>query len=244
MNSIDQYLHVALERLQSSVTAQRTAVETAAKIVSDALQAGRFLYAFGTGHSHLLAEEIFYRAGGLARSAAILDEALMLHESATQSSILERQIERAAAILDRYPIGPGDVLVIASNSGRNAVPVEMALIAAGRGIRTIALTSLAHSRAFDSRHPSGKKLFEVAEIVLDNFADPGDASLEVPGMPRRMGPLSTLTGAFLINAIVVRSVELAVAQGCIPEVYASSNSDVAGWNERLIASYRDRIRHL
>src|SRR5205085_8126865 len=121
-----------------------------------------------TGHSHLLAEEIFYRAGGLARACPILDTRLMLHENAIQATYDEREEGYGATILDRYPVAAGDVLVVASNSGRNSVPIDLALEAQRRGLRTVAITNLAHSRAWPSRHNSGKTLAEVADLTLDN----------------------------------------------------------------------------
>jgi uncharacterized phosphosugar-binding protein len=244
MNAIDRYRDVVLRQLDVALSDQRLTLEAAAARVALALTEKRFLYAFGTGHSHMLAEEIFYRAGGLARACAILDPPLMLHESASASSQREQTPGVAAALLSQYPITQGDVLVIASNSGRNAVPIEMALTARERGITTIAITSLLHSQAFPSRHPSGKRLFEVADIVLDNAGVPGDASIELPGLPRKVGPTSTLVGAFLLNALVVRAIEQALESGHSPEVYASSNADVPGWNESLIAQFRSQIRHL
>lgn len=244
MSALDRYHQVVVQQLDTALASQRPALEAAAELLAAALAADRYLYAFGTGHSHLLAEEIFYRAGGLARAAAILDPPLMLHEGAAESSDRERRSGYAAELLARYPLAPGDVLVIASNSGRNAVPVEMALAARERGLHTIAITSLAHSRAFASRHPSGQRLFEVAELVLDNGGVVGDAALDLAGLPRQVGPTSTLVGAFLLNALVVRAIELALARGHVPEVYASSNADVPGWNEALVARYRGRLRHL
>lgn len=244
MNALDRYLDIALAQIRTATGSQRPALESAAGLVADALVAGRFLYAFGTGHSHMLAEEPFYRAGGLARACAIFDPPLMLHEGAAASSKHEQQPGRAAQLLDRYPITQGDVLVIASNSGRNAVPIEMALTARERGVKTIAITSLQHSQAFASRHASGQRLFELADITLDNAGVVGDAALELPGLPRKVGPTSTLTGALLLNLVVVRAIELALERGHVPDVYASSNADVPGWNESLIARYQGQIRHL
>jgi len=244
MNAIDHYHAIVQSQISLSLTSQREALESAASMVAEALMAGRFLYAFGTGHSHMLAEEIFYRAGGLARSCAILDPPLMLHESASASSQREQQTGMAAVLLDRYPVHRGDVLLIASNSGRNSVTIDLALLARERGLRTVAVTSLQHSRAFASRHPSGKRLFEIADVVLDNAGVPGDAALDLKGLPRKVGPTSTIIGALLVNAMVARAIERALESGVMPEVYASSNADVPGWNDALIARYRERIRHL
>jgi uncharacterized phosphosugar-binding protein len=124
------------------------------------------------------------------------------------------------------------------------VPIEMALLARERGLGTIAITSLAHSRAFASRHPSGRHLFEVADLVLDNLAVAGDAALSLPGLPQRVAPTSTLLGVFLLNLVVLGAIEHTLAAGHIPEIYASSNADAPGWNESLIRDFRHRIRHL
>jgi uncharacterized phosphosugar-binding protein len=244
MNAIDDYCRLVAYQLQAGLQQQRAPLEAAAAMVARALMADGFLYVFGTGHSHLLAEEVFYRAGGLARAAAILDPALMLHQDAVASSQHERQTGYAREVLARYPLRVGDVLVIASNSGRNAVPIEMALLARERGLETIAITSLAHSRAFASRHPSGKHLSDVADLVLDNLAVAGDAALHLPGLTHPVGPTSTLLGVFLLNLVVLGAIENALAAGHIPEVYASSNADAPEWNEALIQRFRDRIRHL
>ena len=244
MNAIDAFHALVTRQIHDVVASQRDALESAAALVADALCTDRFLYAFGTGHSHMLAEEIFYRAGGLARAAAILDPPLMLHVGAAASSKQEQQTGYAAQLLDRYPVQAGDVLVLASNSGRNAVPIEMALEARARGLKTIAFTSLAHSQAFTSRHPSGKRLFELADVVLDNGGVVGDAALELPGLPRKVGPTSSITGILLLELVVVRAIELALARGHVPDVYASSNADVPGWNESLLSRYQGRIRHL
>jgi uncharacterized phosphosugar-binding protein len=243
-NTTDQYCAIITAQMQQALQNQRAAIETAAIYAADALATDHFLYVFGTGHSHMLAEEVFYRAGGLARAAAVLDPPLMLHQSAVESSTIERTEGYARRILSGYTLSAGDILVIASNSGRNAVPIEMALEARARGVRTIAITSVAHSKAFPSRHTSGKHLHELTDVVLDNLAVPGDAALTLPGMPRNIGPTSTLLGVFLLNLVVVRAIELAVGRGHVPDVYASSNADVPGWNETLTAKYRDRIRHL
>ena len=121
MKAYDLYAAEVRRQLLLVETTQRAAIEEAARWVADALRADRFLWAFGTGHSHMVAEEIFYRAGGLARGAPILDPALMLHDNAIEATYLEREAGRAEAILKAYPIQAGDVLVVASNGGRNEI---------------------------------------------------------------------------------------------------------------------------
>jgi uncharacterized phosphosugar-binding protein len=230
--------------LARAFTEQAEALENAAQRIADAMARGGLLYTFGTGHAHLLAEELFYRAGGLVRVCPMLDERLMLHLSASRSTDWERQAGVAAEVLARYPVGENDVLLVISNSGRNTAPVEMALLAKARGAQVIALTNLAHSQGATPRNPHGKRLFEVAGLVLDNAGIPGDALL-----PRRdgsrVGPTSTAIGAALLQAVVCRVAELADAAGAALDCFASSNIDGGdAVNAGYIARYHDRIPHL
>lgn len=238
------YYQIILETLASVWESQQPSLETAAGWIADALASDRCLYLFGTGHSHLLSLELFYRAGGLAQAAPILEESLMLHESASGSSEREREEGFAARILQRYPVAPGDVLLVASNSGRNAVPIEMTLEAKARGLKTIALTSLTHSRSVLSRHTSGARLFEVADLSLDNGAVVGDASVTLPGTEACMGPTSTIIGSFLVNALALEAATLAIQRGWTPAIYTSANGDGGDRNAELLCRFRDRLPHL
>lgn len=228
--------------------AERTnaeAMDRAADLIAEALANGGLLHTFGTGHGHLLAEELFYRAGSLAAINAILDPSLMLHVSATGSTAVERLSGYAEPLLDRYSVKAGDVLLIASNSGRNSVPIEMALAAQARGLKVIALTSLAHSRSQLSRHPSGKRLYEIADVVLDNCGEIGDAAIEIEGLPGKIGATSTVIGAAILHALVCKVVEKMLERGIVPPVTLSAN--VSGgdeYNARVLNEYRSRIRHL
>ena len=125
MSAYDQFVSVARSQFDRVADTQRTAITTAGNWLADSLAGNGFLYAFGTGHSHMVAEEIFYRAGHLARAVPILEETLMMHLNAIEATYLEREQGRAKAILDQYPVKAGDLLVVASNGGRNAVPIEM-----------------------------------------------------------------------------------------------------------------------
>ena len=135
-------------------------------------------------------------------------------------------------------------MFVASNSGRNPVPIEMALAARERGLKVIAITSKRHSAEFASRHSSDKKLADVADLVIDNCGVPGDACVAVPGLPHHVGATSTTTGALIINLIMVQAITRAAAAGAKLEVYASSNTDADGYNQALVAKYKPLIRHL
>jgi uncharacterized phosphosugar-binding protein len=224
MRGAEQYLTEALALAGRAVETQLPAVREAAEVVADALSAGNQFWAFGTGHSHVIAEELYGRAGGLAEVRAVLEPGLMLHEGLLKSSLLERLGGLAEVLLQVNEIRAGDVLLIASNSGRNAVPVEFAVGAREAGAKVIALTSLAHSTAVSSRAPGGLRLFEVADVVIDNCGVPGDALIEVEGSPERTGSTSTMVGALLVQALTVEVVTLLTERGQAPNVLRSLNA--------------------
>lgn len=240
-----QYLRRASEvLLRAAEDEQANLVEASTRIV-DRLTRGGLIHTFGTGHSHLMAEEVFYRAGGSARVNPLLVDALMLHVSASGSSALERQTGLAAELLETHPMQSDDVLIVASNSGGNAVSVELAALARQRGVLVIALTSLNHARSQQGRSGADSRLHEQADIVLDNHGAPGDACLPVPGSDAVVGPTSTVVGAALLNALMAEVTFQMVARGLDPEIFASANT--SGGDERnaaLLSRYRSHIRAL
>ncbi len=218
-------------------------LDAAAGQCAKTLMNGGWIYVFGTGHSHMLAEEMFYRAGGLVRVKPILEDGLMLHAGAAKSTELERLPGYAGILLDEYNVQTGDTLIIASNSGRNAVCIEMALGAAARGAAVIALTSIEHSSRTAARHPSGKRLFEAAGIILDNGGCCGDASVDFGD--RRAAPTSTVIGAVLLNMLQCSVIELLQEAGAPVELYASSNIDGGERiNQEYISKYKGIIKGL
>lgn len=242
MNAIDTYTQ-NVERTLQNLQSQRVVLEQAALWLSETLRAGGLLYVAGAGHSHMLAEEVFYRAGGLAAVYPLLEPLLMLHEGAVKSSSAERLEGFAKLLLDDTDLGPKDLLVVASNSGRNAFPIELVFEAKARGCKTVALTSLEHSRSVTSRHGSGKRLFEAADLVLDSGVPYGDATLELPGLATKVGPVSSLAGIYLMNALVVRAVELCLEAGFIPDVFVSAN--VQGGEQPLdLKRWQARVKRL
>lgn len=225
-----------------SFARQTAALRQAADLFARTVERGGMVHLFGTGHSHLLAEEIYSRAGGLMPVNVSESAPLMLHEDAVASGQWERLSGVAAILLEHADIDPhADTLVVISNSGVNATPVEAAEWASARGAPVIALTSLAHSRAVPSRAPSGKKLYEVAAVVLDNFGAPGDALVEVaPGL--RTGATSDIIGAFLLHIVVVGAVAQLVAHGIEPPVLLSANVPEAhARNQTRLAQYAGRL---
>ena len=231
------YFDAVLELLKTLSVTQRDAIEEAGRLCAEAVKSGGLIHIFGTGHSHILAEEMYARAGGLTPVNAILASDLMLHEGGLRSSDLERLSGMAAAILEHEPVRAGDVMIVASNSGRNAAPVEMAELARERGLKVVAITSLQHAKASTSRAPDGKRLFEVADVVIDNGGLPGDAILPMPGGPpgARMAATSTVIGAAIVQAITAETVARLAAEGIEPPVLISANVDGSrDYNQRQL----------
>ena len=218
-----RYLAVTQELLARLVDHEWPNISAAADLLADALERGGTVHAFGTGHSHMLAEELFYRAGGLVRVSPMLFEGLMLHASAPLSTALERLPGLAAALLDDHPIAPGDVLIIASNSGGNAVTSQLAQLARSAGVPVVALTSLRHATSTAARASGFPRLHEVADVVIDNGGCVGDAAIRIEGFDSSVAPTSTVVGAAILNAVAAEAVERLVARGHAPAVYTSSN---------------------
>ncbi|MBQ6898547.1 MAG: SIS domain-containing protein [Clostridia bacterium] len=235
-----------LMRILSEVKEQQmSAIDKCSGVFAEALKNDRTIFLFGTGHSHMLAEELFYRAGGLVKLQPVLETSLMLHESASKSTEIERLQGYAEILFNSYNMKKDDVIVIASNSGRNGIPVDMALLSKEKGLTVIALTSINHSKAGASRHKSGKRLFEIADIVLDNMGELGDASVEFPELGRKACPTSTSVGAAILHAVVAGTIEKMLQNGITPEVFSSSNVDGGdAVNEAFIEKYKGRIKSL
>lgn len=220
-------------------------IEAAARAVADTLENGGRIHTFGTGHSHMLAEEIFYRAGGLVNVNPILETGLMLHESASKSTALERLEGYGEILFDMHGIKTEDILFLFSNSGRNGVAIDLALIAKERGVRTVVITNMEHTVQGKSRHSSGKKLYELGTIVIDNCGCVGDASIEISEIGRNVAPTSTAAGAIILNAIEARTVEMMVNDGYVPEVFSSSNVDGGDEiNDAFVKKYIKEIKSL
>jgi uncharacterized phosphosugar-binding protein len=201
------------------------------------------VFIFGCSHAGILAEEVFYRTGGLAVINPIFFPGFMLNtRPITMTSQLERLDGLGKILVKENRLKKGDVLIIHSVSGRNNVPVEMAEEAKALGVKTIAVTNIAYSSAVTSRHPSGKRLFEVCDIVIDNKGCVGDAAVTLEGLPEKIGPTSTACGAALINALVIETVGKMLEEGKIPPVFLSANLDGGDeHNKKIFEEYKDSI---
>ena len=230
-----------LERI--AALAEGGGLDTAIAVLTDSIAAGGIVHVFGTGHSEAFAMELAGRAGGLIPTNKIALRDLVLRgdedRSLLGSSLLERDPQIAEKLWALVPASPGDVIVIASNSGVNGSIVGFALQAKEHGYPVIAVTSLEHTAAVEPKHPSGKRLSEIADVVIDNLAPYGDSTLEVEG--NGCGAVSSLTAAFIAQLLTIGTIEK-LARNAEPPVYISAN--VPGGHERnqkLEAVYGDRL---
>jgi len=233
-----EMVHEILRKIEET---QMSNILKAADMVTDTLMNDGVLHTFGAGHSELVAEEVYGRAGGLAAVNAISEYSITLNSGIT--SAMERLEGFLPILLDYHHVYRGDTIIVISNSGRNAAAIEAAMEAKKRGLKVIAITSLVHSKAVSSRHSSGKRLFEIGDLVIDNCVPFGDAALEIKGISQKMGPMSTIAGATIIHAISVQAAQNMVERGATPPVFISGNVDSAEeHNRKMTEKYRNRIR--
>ncbi|MCQ4080738.1 SIS domain-containing protein [Streptomyces sp. RB6PN25] len=239
-----QYLDAAIGLLERVRDEEAGAVTEAGRLIADTVEAGGRIFVFGAGHSSLPAQDIVYRAGGLAlvNLLAVPGTVGVDVMPATLGSALERVDGLAAAVLDTSPARAGDVLIVISLSGRNALSVEMAINARALGLKVIGVTSLAYPQATKSRHSSGTYLKDHCDVVLDNKIAVGDAELATDDIPAPFAPASTVVTCALVQAVVATAVGALAGRGITPPLLRSGNVDGGHeWNGRIMAEYRDRI---
>ncbi|ALX47799.1 SIS domain-containing protein [Lentibacillus amyloliquefaciens] len=218
-------------------------MKQAAEKVSESIQHDGVIHLFGCGHSHILTEEVYYRAGGLVPIHPILHEPLMLHEGAVRSSSFERKNDYAQTFMNKQDIREGDVMFVISTSGRNPVPVDVAHIAKNKGAYVIGITSVEYSSSQPSRHTSGEHLFDAVDLVINNHAPGGDALLSHDKVDVNFAPSSTVIGATLLNAILAESIKHMADNNFEPPVFLSGNIEGADdYNQQLIEKYKERVK--
>ena len=238
---LDAYFEKNLAVLEAIRTTQREKILSAAEIAAHTIVEDGIIYLFGCGHSHLIALDNFYRAGGLCNVSPMLDADLMLNDGAAKSSKMEKMQGLAESVFDRYCLTEKDCLFVISTSGKNAVPVEMAQVAVSRGIPTVGVVSGAY---FSDPGPL-PKVYECCHVYIDNCVPHGDAVMELPGLDTAMGSVSTVASAFILQSVLLEAAALAVEKGARPPVYKSGNVEGgAAFNKDLIRAYQPRLRHL
>ncbi len=231
-------IHALINQIEIT---QKRNIAIAAEWLSNAIIEDNIIHTFGTGHSHIIGMELFTRASGLANVNAILDDLVLTTSGARRGGEVERISGLADILWDKYKISSSDIMIVISNSGRNALPLEMAMRAKREGLKVIAITSMVQSEKYPSRHISGKKLYEIVDLVLDNCVPSGDGLMEIDGA--LTGPASSIAGILLVNAITTEAMKLAIVKGVKLPIYQSQNIDGFSNNE-LYLKYEGRVKHL
>jgi uncharacterized phosphosugar-binding protein len=244
--SAREYLAVARATLDTLEERSLPGILAAAERMVEAIRSDRCLYSFGCSHSFMLTEELVYRTGGLALVNPIIPHGMSLDvRPVSMTSQIERVSGYGAVLADGAGIAEGDVVLVASTSGRNPVAIDLAVRARERGAFVIAITSFEYTDSVTSRHPKGLKLRDVADLAIDNASPSGDAAVRLEGLEQPVGPLSTLTGVAVVNAIVCEVVRLILAEGEVPPIFVSGNLDQGdAHNAKLLADNRHRIKYL
>lgn len=233
---IQQYLE-KISNLISLIENQKETIEQVGNKIAYSIMKNGIVHAFGSGHSAIIAQEISARAGGFVPINKINDP--------TEGKA--ERLEGYAKILfddysNKYGTQKGEVLLIISNSGRNPLPIEICLEGKERGLNVVAITSLNFSKNVSSRHSSGKKLYELADYVLDTYVEFGDALIHIPEINITTGPGSTIMGSIIVNAIMLKAVEIIIDTGTEPPLLRSMNLDQTDEkNQNIIKKYKNRL---
>lgn len=241
-----QYFKKIQELLDIVMEEEKDNISKAVKLITDANVNRNAIWVFGASHAGILSEELYYRAGGMITINAIFGREVMLdRQPISFTSKMERLEGYGVNLASTIPFCSNDVLILHSVSGRNPIIIDLALSAKKKGVKILALTNLSYSKSITSRHSSGKKLFEIADIVIDNHGEIGDGSCSIPGVLQKAGPTSTVIGATVLNSIIVDVFENMVAQGITnPPIFYSANIDGGDEkNVQLYKEYRDVVHY-
>ena len=242
MSSLSKkYLSIISKILDKISDEEEKKITDCAKIIADSYKKGGQLYIFGTGHSRLLGEEAFHRAGGFAAACPIRDDNLTFKKGAKKATSLERTPNVARKALNKYNITKKDILMIVSNSGVNHAPVEAAIIAKEKNIKTIALTSVKYSKKAPLSKLK-KKLYEIVDIFIDNKIPPGDTVISLKKFS--VGPVSTITGSFILNSILIEVASMLKTEKFFPFYISSNMPNATKNNTKLENKFRKQNPHL
>jgi uncharacterized phosphosugar-binding protein len=246
-----RYLHTAQDILKQIEATQTDAIAQASDMCAESIAEGGLVYLFGSGHSRMAVEEMFPRYGSFPGFFPIVELAVTYHNQVVgcngqrQALFLENISGYAEVILRNFSFGPHDCMLVFSNSGTNILPIEIAMGAKTRHLPVIAVSSLAHSHSSTSKHTSGKRLFEIADLTIDNCNPPGDAVVEIPNLAYPVGPTSSIGTLSIVNAIKCRVAELLTERGQPPVVLTGAHflgpEESAKQIERAYDDYKARV---
>jgi uncharacterized phosphosugar-binding protein len=239
-----KYFSIVADTLESILNDESDAIYKAAKQMAESVKLHNILHVFGTGHSHVFAEEVARRAGGLVCINPILDIGYTLMGGfPARPTRLERLEGYSKLLLENHELNAGETIVIVSQSGINTGPVEAALYCKEMGLNVIAISSVSQSKKTPSRHSSGLRLFEIAHITIDNHVPDGDATLEINPLTARISPLSTVVGSAILQALVAETIGILLTEGIIPPIWSSANLPDGDNKNKLVGeAYPNRVK--
>ena len=245
------WMTAAAALLEQVAATQAEGIETASQWSADAIAADGLVHLFGTGHSRIPVEEMFPRYGSYPGFNPIVELSMTFHTQVVgangqrQAMFIERMPGLAEVILSNFSFGPADVMMVFSAGGTTAVPVEMARGARARGIRVIAVTSVAQSMSSDVDPIVGSRLLDEADLVIDLCSPAADAMIDIVGLDTPVGPGSTVTAVAIVNSIKVRTAQLLTERGAMPPVLTRGSVVGADRSRDLFdAAYREHARRL
>ena len=249
MKSWQRYFTILQAVVENVLNTQEDNMAKAAKILASTTKNEGIIHLFGSGHSSLIAEDVFWRAATLANVHAIFESAVAGINEVTKTSKIEKLEGIGQVIVDYNRIMPPDAIICISNSGNNAATVDVALAAKERGVPVIAITNVTYADQLTTHHSSGKKLKDVADVVIDNCSLYGDAAVELDGFPQKVGATSTIPAAFIVPALLVQTCENLLEDGVQPDVYynghlAYEDPNIKLHNDALVDKYFYKIRNL
>ncbi|EQF23828.1 SIS domain protein [Clostridioides difficile CD160] len=225
---------------------EKANMEKAVQILVEAIENKKAIFSFGASHAGILTEELFYRAGGCVLINPVFAKSLMLDTSPiTHTSKMERLEGYGSALAGKTPIKEGDVVIVHSVSGRNPVSIEFAIEAKEKNAIVICITNLSYSKSVSSRHSSGKNLYEVCDLVIDNHGKKGDACVEIDGLNQRVSPTSTVIATTIMNSIIAQITQELVDRGLKnPPIFYSANIDGGDeLNKKIFEEYKSVIHY-
>ena len=241
-----KYKNEILKIIDEVFDTQEENMEKASDMIVEAVEKKNYIYIFGLSHAGILSEEAFYRAGVFALINPIFSPNLMLNvKPITFTSDLEQLEGYGKIFFQSQNLKKDDVLIIHSVSGRNPVSIEMAEEAKKAGLKLIVITNMKYSMSVTSRHKNTKKLYEYADVVLDNCGVVGDATVKLEGLEQKVAPSSTVIGAIMLNSIIVDITEKLLAKGLDAPIFFSANRDGGmEHNEKIFEEYKDLIHYM
>ena len=249
MEAWEKYLDCELSYLEEIRKTQRENIMKAAKVCAKCTMDDGIIRVFGVGHSHLIADDIFYRSATLGNVQAILEETATGNSEIFKSGFIEKLEGYAQHIVDYHKIASPDVAIVISNSGNNPMAIDFAHCCKEKGIPVIVLTNVEYSKTLKPRHSRGVHLMDEGDIVISNCSAIGDAAVEVEGLPMRVGSTSSIPFIYLINAVLTQAVQICVDNGFTPDVYYNgslrvNNPEIGKHNFAIVDKYYYRMKNL